>query len=79
MSKSSPDFSLHTGAAGGPGLGRTREFLKESDGKDQHLGGPIKPYKDPDVGDEQYKKSGSSSPQSKRTGDKSLKAIKPRG
>jgi hypothetical protein len=61
MSKSSPDLSLHTGAAGGPGLGRTRDFLKANEAVDQDYG-----------------KSGSSTPQNKRTGDKSLKVIKPR-
>ena len=81
MSKSSPDLSLHTGAKGGGQLGRTRDFLKEPD-----------EFRNPDEGkrqsrdvvgvladeDQNYAKSGSSTPQNKRTGDKSLKAIKPR-
>ena len=78
MSKSSPDFSLHTGAAGGPGLGRTRDFLKESDAVDANIvkrHGPAA-YKNPTSATQDYG-SGKDS-LVKRTGDKSLKAIKPR-
>lgn len=67
-------------AAGGPVLGRTRNFLKEPD-----------EFRDPDEGDARadadqlYAKSGEGSgkgdgpsPGPKRSGDKSLKAVKPR-
>ena len=81
MSKSSPDLSLHTGAKGGGQLGRTRDFLKE----------PVE-FRDPDEGkrqsrdvvgvlsdeDQNYVKTGKGGKLSKETGDKSLKAIKPR-
>ena len=63
-------------AAGGPALGRTREFLKEPDrfrtsGKDQPRGTP-EPTED------QFPKTGKTGELSKPTGDKSLKAVKPR-
>ncbi len=86
MSRSDPDFSLHTGAKGGGTLGRTRDFLKESDGADQRAGG-FHVYKNPNGEDENYGKSGAvtvnkgdgfKGVQNKRTGDKCLKAIKPR-
>lgn len=61
-------------AAGGPVLGRTRQFLKEPD-----------EFRNPDERnaaadeDQIYGKTGSGSKLNKRTGDKSLKAVKPRG
>jgi hypothetical protein len=67
-------------AAGGPVLGRSRSFLKEPD-----------EFRDPDEGDatadkdQLYAKSGEGAgtgvggKQNKRTGDKSMKAVKPRG
>lgn len=65
MSRSSPNFSLHTGAQGGGKLGRVRDFIKEH----------------PDVGQlgpKNRQDYGGSGEHTKRTGDKSLKAIKPR-
>ena len=67
-------------AAGGPVLGRTRSFLKEPD-----------EFRDPDEGDATADKdqlsgkagegsgTGVGGKQNKRTGDKSMKAVKPRG
>lgn len=62
-------------AKGGASLGRTREFLKEEGYADQNV---VKrtPYKNPNDCD--YGKSGSSTPLSKRTGDKALPTIKAR-
>jgi len=73
-------------AKGGAKLGRSRDFLKESDGEDQRYGGTAT-YKNPDSDDENYGKAGAvtvnkgtgfKGVQTKRTGDKSLPAIKPR-
>lgn len=63
-------------AAGGGTLGRTRDFMKESDGKDQNS---VKrtPYKNPNLAEEDYGKSGKD-PTAKRTGDKCLPTVKPR-
>ena len=81
-------------AKGGAQLGRTREFLKEGDGKDQtyaslepyvNQDGPLQSYGK----DRKYGKGGSPSStvhegegvvpvKAKRTGDKSLPAVTPR-
>lgn len=66
-------------AKGGGQLGRTRDFLKESDGKDQNV---VKrsgenAYKNPNLKEENYSK-GSKDPGAKRTGDKALTTVKPR-
>lgn len=61
-------------AAGGPVLGRTRQFLKEPD----EFRNPDNANADADA-DQIYGKTGSGSKLNKRTGDKSLKAVKPRG
>lgn len=61
-------------AAGGPVLGRVRDFMKEPD-----------PFRDdgtsregPDGDDQDYGKSGGSGKLAKRSGDKAEKAVKPR-
>lgn len=86
MTKSTPDYSLHTGAKGGGQLGRTRNFLKESDGADQRAGG-TPAYKNPAGTSENYgvqgadtvfKGDGVQGKQIMRTGDKCLPTIKPR-
>lgn len=81
-------------AKGGGVLGRTRDFLKEGDGKDQTYNGS-KPYDNPDGPlqdygkDRKYGKSGGPSSTVEkgfgvvpvkpvRTGDKCLPAVKPR-
>lgn len=64
-------------AKGGGQLGRTRDFIKESDGKDQRVGG-FQVYKNPNLDDENYGKSGKGNPDTKRTGDKCLPTVKPR-
>lgn len=63
-------------AKGGGTLGRTRDFLKETDGKDQNV---VKrePYKNPNAKETDYEKSGKD-PEAKRTGDKCLPTVKPR-
>lgn len=87
MAKSTPDFGMHTGAKGGASLGRHRDFLKESDGADQTYTG-TKPYQNPDKKDSVYGKKaavtvhkGHGNPPAVnpvRTGDKSMKPVKPR-
>src|SRR5258708_2565934 len=81
-------------AKGGAKLGRSRDFLKESDGTDQTYNGN-KPYDNPDGPlqdygkDKKYGKAGAPSTtvekgfgvvpvKPKRTGDKSLAAVTPR-
>lgn len=86
--KASPNFAEHTGASGGGQLGRSRDFLKEPvEFRDPDEG----KRKNRDVvgdtadEDQNYAKSGAGKgmgcgpgPAAKRTGDKSLKAVKPR-
>ena len=62
-------------AQGGAVLGRTRDFMKEPDGKDQNAP-PHKVYKDPDVSEQQYGKGKSTANPKGR--DKSEKAIVPK-
>lgn len=65
-------------AKGGSTLGRTREFLKESDGKDQNVIKRADVAKAiPDTEDYCKSKSGKD-PEAKRTGDKCLPTVKPR-
>lgn len=68
------------GAKGGAKLGRTRDFLKESDGADQRGFGkiPDKGYTNPDAGEQDYDKTGKTGKLSKPTGDKCLPTVKPR-
>lgn len=63
-------------AAGGGTLGRTRDFMKESDGKDQNVV-PRTPYKNPNLDEQDYVKKGKD-PLAKQTGEKCLPAVKPR-
>lgn len=89
MSKSSPDFSLHEGAKGGGQLGRHRDFLKEPDEFRERDEGDRQSRDvvgDISDADQKYAKSGAGAgrgqgPKLKdvRTGDKSLKAVKPKG
>ena len=65
-----------TFAKGGASLGRTRDFLKESDGADQRYGG-VEASKDPDTKEEDYSKKGKSVGSTPAKG-KSLKPVKPR-
>lgn len=68
-------------ASGGGQLGRSRDFLKENDGKDQRLGGPLKPYKNPNLKEEDYSKKGTHDKQACPPGEadtKKLKTVKPR-
>jgi hypothetical protein len=58
-------------ANGGPVLGRTRDFMKS---KDEFTGGRM-PTKQTAPAKQDY---GSKGAQAKRTGDKSLSAVKPR-
>jgi hypothetical protein len=76
-------------AAGGPVLGRTRDFLKEpvefrEDDEGERQNKDV--VGDTSDEDQKYGKSGAGKgdgcgpgPKAKRTGDKSLKAVKPRG
>jgi hypothetical protein len=68
------------GAKGGPGLGRTRNFLKETDGPDQRGFGKIPDdgFVNKDVPWQEYHKTGTTGELSKPTGDKKLKTVKPR-
>lgn len=69
------------GAKGGASLGRTRDFLKESDGKDQKGFGKIPDdgFKNPDLDEQDYSsKKEASGIGKKRSGDKCLPLIKPR-
>lgn len=67
-------------AKGGETLGRTRDFMKESDGKDQKGFGkiPDEGYKDPDIANNDYasKKLPSDLPACREK--KQLKTVKPR-
>lgn len=63
------DFTQHTGAKGGPALGRTRDFMKEPDAFRTDTGPGAK---------QDYGKNGKGDGDEKRTGDKSLKPVKPR-
>lgn len=69
------------GAKGGAVLGRTRDFLKESDGKDQRGYGkiPDKGFVNPDGNANDYSDKKVPSDIGKKKGpDKSLKPVKPR-
>ncbi len=63
------DYTQHTGAKGGGVLGRTRDFLKEPDVFRSDSGPGAK---------QDYDKTGKGGDQSKLTGDKCLKTVKPR-
>lgn len=63
------DYSQHTGAKGGPALGRTRDFMKEPDAFRTDKGSGA---------EQSYGKGKSSSTLAKRTGDKCLPTVKPR-
>lgn len=69
-------------AKGGGQLGRSRDFMKEPDGPDQFMqdatGVRGKPYKNPSMADQDYKEGDSAPKEAKRTGNKSLKTVKPR-
>lgn len=69
-------------AKGGGQLGRTRDFMKETDGKDQFMqdatGRRGKPYVNLDGNASDYKEGPGAPKEAKRTGDKSLKTVKPR-
>lgn len=67
-------------AKGGGQLGRTRDFIKESDGADQRVGG-FKVYKNPNAEDEDYAKKGAHDKAACPPGEadtKKLKTVKPR-
>lgn len=66
---------------GGPALGRTREFLKETDGPDQHGFAkiPDSGFKNVDVPWQEYNKTGKCGLMAKDKGEtKVLKTVKPR-
>lgn len=101
MSKANPDFSLHTGAAGGGQLGRHRAFLKEPDpqirqglvaakrqeavASGQKLDNrrfesdPDEFRTDKGRGAAQEYSAGGKEKSAVRSGDKSLKPVKPKG
>lgn len=69
-------------AEGGAVLGRSRDFLKESDGADQNVIKRDGGYKNPDLKSQDYGKPGGQGEDGgapKARPDKSLKAVKPRG
>lgn len=75
--KAAPNYSEHTGAKGGGQLGRSRDFLKESDAPDANI---VKrhgssAYKNPTTSLQDYSSKGAPA---KRTGDKCLPTVKPR-
>lgn len=81
MAKSSPDFSLHTGAKGGGQLGRNRDFMKEEDefrAKDHGKRDNADVVGVLSDKDQAYAK-GDGSSLAKRSGDKCLPTVKPRG
>lgn len=69
-----------TFAKGGAQLGRSRSFLKESDGKDQRGFGKIPDtgFVNPDKSDSTYSKTGGPKGDVKAKPDKVLPTVKPR-
>lgn len=69
------------GAKGGAALGRSRNFLKETDGPDQHGFGkiPDSGFKNVDIPWQEYNKTGRAGVMGKEKGEtKVLKTVKPR-
>ena len=59
-SRGNIDYTQHTGAKGGAALGRTRDFMKESDGNDQNVvkRNGADAYKNPNDVENTYGKGG---------------------